>query len=309
MGIIIQDIQAYIPKKQVTNHYFEEFLDTSDEWIRKRTGIQSRYFSDESVSEMAVLCAKPLLQRSGGNTVSLIISASFTDTQRMPSVSAAVANACQLFGKVRVFDINVACSGFAAALDLADALLSLGEKALIIGSEQISSFLDMTDRGTSILFGDGAGAVLVEKTADDSPATFGLVEDKGYLSLNPEQKIQMDGREVFKFAVSSLKKIIPEMIERCGEPDYIVCHQANERILDHVSHALGIDSSKFYKNVAEVGNTSAASIPLCLDNMRREKCFQNKSGLLLCGFGAGLTYYSKYVEIQCNDEIESITGN
>ena len=303
MGILIQDIHTYLPEKQLNNHYFENFLDTSDEWITKRTGIRSRYFAEESVTDMAIACAKALVDKHPSVNIELILCASFTDTDRMPSVSASVANACHLLGSVRALDINVACSGFVAALDVADAMLAPDGYALVIGSEKISSFLDMTDRGTAILFGDGAGAVLVRKTSVPSDAVYGLTEDNDYLSLTADHKIQMDGREVFKFAVHSLKRIIPEMIQRYGEPDYIVCHQANERILDHVSHALGLSNAKFYKNIADVGNTSAASIPLCLDSMRKKQCFQTKSSVLLCGFGAGLTYYSKYVEIMCNDEI------
>lgn len=302
MGLLIQDIYSYLPKRQLTNHDFEKILDTSDEWITKRTGIKSRHFGEESVAEMAVICAKALYSKHPLCNITLVIAASFTDKQRMPSISATAANACGLFGKVRVLDINVACSGFVAALDLADNLLAIGEHALIIGTEQISSFLDMSDRGTAILFGDGAGAVLVQKNNLSLPVSFGLVEDHDYLYLNENLQIRMDGREVFKFAVNSLKKIIPEMITQYKEPDYIICHQANERILDHVSQALKLPYTRFFKNIANVGNTSAASIPLCLDKMRQEKYFRARSTLLLCGFGAGLTYYSKYVEIQCNDE-------
>lgn len=302
MGILIKDTYTYLPDKQVDNHYFEQILDTSDEWIRKRTGIQARYFSQKSVGEMAILCARPLVQKHPDPKISLIIVATFTDQNPMPSAAASVANACGLFGRVRAFDINVACSGFVAALDLADALLSEGECGLIIGSEKISDFLDMADRGTAILFGDGAGAALVKKTRQESGSDFGLVQDQAYLYLNESGKIKMDGKEVFRFAVNTLKASIQDMTSQYGQPDYIVCHQANERILNHVCQALGLEEEKFYKNIGQIGNTSAASIPLCLNQMRSEKYFQTRTKVLLCGFGAGLTYYSKYVEIEYNDE-------
>lgn len=302
MGILIKDIVSYLPNTKIDNYYFEKIMDTSHEWITKRTGIHQRHFGEETAKDMAVLCAKNLKEKHPDTPISLVVAASFTDRNRMPSISASVANACDYLGNVRAFDINLACSGFVAALDMAEKFLEVGEYGLVVGAEQISPFLDMTDRGTAILFGDGAGAVLVQKT--DSPALtdYEMVEDIGYLALNPDGKITMDGREVFKFAVSSLKKSIRKMIDACGEPDYIICHQANERIIDHVSHALNISPTKFYKNITEVGNTSAASIPLCLSQMKENQLLKTKVSALTCGFGAGLTYYSKYVEIECNDE-------
>lgn len=300
MGILIKDISYYLPEKKLDNHFFEQYLDTSDEWIVKRTGIKSRHFSESGVAEMAVHCAKELCRKNAVDNIKLIVACSFTDRQRMPSVSASIANACKLFGEIRAFDINLACSGFVAGLDMAENFLNVGEQAIVVGSEQISHFLDMQDRGTCILFGDGAGAVLVEKTDSPSPTSFGLVEDKHYLCMNENEKIQMDGREVFKFAVGVLKANIAQMLPY--HPQYIVCHQANERIIDHVSHALKIAPEKFYKNLNEVGNTSAASIPLCLAKMKENHCFPKKTSILLCGFGAGLTYYNKLVEIECHDE-------
>lgn len=302
MGILIKDSSSYLPENKVDNHYFETIMDTSDEWIKKRTGISSRHLGNKSVQEMAIQCAKELLSGHSELTISLVIVATFTDQHRMPSVSSAVANACHLLGKVRAFDINIACSGFAAALDMADKFLDEGEHAIVIGSEQISSFLDMTDRSTAILFGDGAGAVLVQKNGMTTFTDYGLVADSNHLSLNNNHKIRMNGQEVFVFAVTVLKETIRKAIESIGEPDYIICHQANERILDHVSHALKINPTKFYKTVSMLGNTSAASIPLCIDFMKKDNLFRQKVSVLTCGFGAGLTYYSKYVEIKINDE-------
>lgn len=303
MGILIKNISTYLPEKKLYNQYFESFLDTSDEWIKKRTGINSRYFSDKDVTEMSIMCTKKLLEKQNNSKISLIISSSFTDKNRMPSVSASVANYFGLFGKIRTLDINVACSGFVSAVDLADSLLKVGEFAIIIGAEQISEYLDMSDRGTAILFGDGAGAILIEKISEYEEASFGIVKDENYLYLDKENKIRMDGKEVFKFAVKYLKDSISGMLKKYGDVDYIVCHQANERILDNVSNKLEIDSKKFYKNVDQVGNTSSASIPLLLNKMKSENCFNQRSSILLCGFGAGLVYYNKHVEIECNDEI------
>lgn len=303
MGILITDTSSYLPKNKIDNHYFEKIMDTSDEWIKKRTGISTRHFGEESVSDMAIACAKEIVSRHEALPISLVVVASFTDQNRMPSVSSAVANACGLLGKVRAFDINMACSGFVAALDMAEKFLEDGEYGLVIGSEQISSFLDMSDRGTAILFGDGAGAVLVQKNASPAWTDFGLVRDENNLALNEDHKITMNGREVFVFAVTTLKETIQKLRDAMGEPDYIVCHQANERILDHVSHALKIDPKKFYKTVSQIGNTSAASIPICFDLMKKENLLQQKVSVLTCGFGAGLTYYSKYVEMKINDEI------
>lgn len=302
MGIIIKNTGSYLPPKTLDNHYFEERLETSDEWITKRTGIKKRHFSTESVSQMAIKSIEPIMVDADTSKIKLIVCATFSDEEIIPAVSAKIANHFQIFGNVRIFDINLACTGFVAAVDLAEKFLETGEQALIVASETISSFLDMSDRATAILFGDGAGAVLVEKTDDFSPISYGLQKDDRLLGMK-NKKIFMNGNEVFKFAVNALKNSLSEITGQRNDYDFIVSHQANIRILNHVSKSLGISGEVFYSNIADVGNTSAASIPICLDAMKKEGLFKSKKQMIISGFGAGLIYYSKYVEIKCDDEL------
>lgn len=302
MGIIIKNTGSYLPPKILDNQYFEEILDTSDEWITKRTGIKKRHFSTESVAQMAIKSVEPMMAKADASKIKLIVCATFSDEEIIPAVSSKIANHFQIFGNVRIFDINLACTGFVAAMDLAEKFLETGEQALVVASERISSFLDMRDRTTAILFGDGAGAVLVQKTDDFSPTSYGLQRDEELLGIR-DKKIYMNGNEVFKFAVNSLKNSLSEIIAQKKDYDFIVSHQANIRILNHVSKSLGISGEVFYSNIADVGNTSAASIPICLDAMKKEGFFKSRKRMIISGFGAGLIYYSKYVEMECDDEL------
>lgn len=300
MGIVIKKIGTYLPEQIIDNHYFEQRLDTSDEWITKRTGIKTRRFTDKSVSEMAIKAVEEIIQGVDLAKIKLVLCATFSDREIMPNVSSKVANHFHIFGSIRTFDINLACSGFVAAVDMAEHFLNSGEQAILVASEDISSFMDFTDRSTSILFGDGAGAVVLEKNSNPSPTHFGLEPDHKYLGIE-KGKIYMQGNDVFKFAVGALKTSISELLLERLPFDYVVCHQANIRILNHVARALEIEEDKFHANISEVGNTSAASIPICLGDMKQKGLLSGKKKMIICGFGAGLVYYSKYIEVDLND--------
>lgn len=314
-----------LPGRIVTNKELEQMVETSDEWIRERTGIAERHVSvGETVVTLASEAARKALEQAGkrAEEIDLILVATCSPEQYLPCC------ACQVqadIGAVNAlaFDVNAACSGFLFALNTADAYLRMGlaENALVIGSEVLSKLVDWTDRGSCILFGDGAGAVVVER-CEASPGILGRAlhsdgtgggvlqcgarelttpyartsaakTDQKQQTDDREHYIQMDGQEVYRFATRRVPQCIEEALADAGlavpDIDLFVLHQANARIIDAVAKRLHADREKFPTNLERVGNLSSASIPVLLDELHRQGKLHRGDRIVLAGFGAGLT--------------------
>lgn len=307
----ISQVAHYVPEKNVTNEDLSKIMDTSDEWISSRTGIKSRRISTgQQTSDLAIEVARDLLAKSGyvAEELDFILVATITPDSNMPSTAARVQAALGAINAF-AFDIAAACSGFVFALATAEKFIKSGasQKGLVIGAEVFSKALDWTDRRTAVLFGDGAGGVLLErsetehflaeklytdgsKTGLESGMT--TVANPFYQGTDVNPYLQMDGRAIFDFTIKTVSKSVKAMIEESGEPDYLLLHQANIRILDIMAKKIGLPREKFLANMQHYGNTSAASIPILLsENVANGTIPMNGSQrLLLSGFGGGLTW-------------------
>ncbi len=300
-------------------------VETSDEWIRERTGIGERHVSvGETVVTLGSEAARKALEQAGkrAEEIDLILVASCSPEQYLPCCACQVQAAIGAVNAL-AFDVNAACSGFLFALNTADAYLRTGlaENALVIGSEVLSKLVDWTDRGSCILFGDGAGAVVVER-CEASPGILGRAlhsdgtgggvlqcgarelttpyartsaakTDQKQQTDDREHYIQMDGQEVYRFATRRVPQCIEEALADAGlavpDIDLFVLHQANARIIDAVAKRLHADREKFPTNLERVGNLSSASIPVLLDELHRQGKLHRGDRIVLAGFGAGLT--------------------
>jgi len=315
---------SYAPERVMTNNELAKLVDTSDEWIFTRTGIKERRIAAESenTSDMATAAAKSALEDAGitAEQIDLCIVATLTPDLPMPSTACIVQAKLGLPNHAACFDVHAACSGFIYGLDTAWAMLQSGRyrNALVIGAEKLSTVLDWTDRTTCVLFGDAAGAVVL------GPAPVGstgeivgtkLYSEGGNTELlqipgggsahptpgpgTPARFIEMKGREVFKFAVREMEDAARDILEQHGihadEVDCVVPHQANLRIIDSIAKFLELPVERFFVNLERYGNTSAASIPLAIDEARRSGRIKPGSLSLLVAFGAGLTYGSALV--------------
>ena len=325
-----RSIGAYVPQKVLTNADFEKMVDTNDEWIVKRTGIKERHIAaeDESTSDMAAKAAKVAIERAGLNTedIDLVVMATVTpDYFNMPSTACLVSDKLGI-KNVQAFDISAACSGFVYALTVAKAFIESGMKknVLVIGAEKFSSIVDYTDRTTSILFGDGAGASVISATtnkdeafidihasADGSYWDFLITPSPG--SVNPAshavideglQFVKMKGNETFKLAVKTLTKDVKEILKNnnieAGEIPHFVPHQANYRIIKAVGDSLGMREDQVVVTVDKYGNTSAASIPMAINDIYEEGRLQSGELMLLDTFGGGLTWASALIPFAPN---------
>ncbi len=306
---------SYLPRRIVTNAEFSQRLETSDEWIRERTGIAQRHIADESQasSDLALEASRAALQAAGARPedIDLIIVATSTPDFIFPST------ACLLQAKLGAtdcpaFDVQAVCSGFVYALSTADKFIKSGQHkcALVVGAEVFSRILDWNDRGTCVLFGDGAGAVVLR--ASDTPGIHSSVlradgRHAGMLSVPGNVSggkiigspfLQMVGNQVFKFAVKVLDEVGRETLALAGagveDVDWLIPHQANVRILDATARKLGIPPEKVVVTVDHHGNTSAASIPLALDEYVRAGRIRPGDRLLMEGVGGGFTWGAVY---------------
>ncbi len=302
-----------LPEKVVTNDDMAKIVETSDEWISTRTGIKERRFCSggETVARLAVSAAKKAIANAGigADKIGLIIVATCTPENSVPSTACIVEEALGIQTGVPAFDINAACSGFLFALKAAEGLMEGADKerpyALLIGAERFSKILDMTDRTTCVLFGDGAGACVVKKEKGKYFCKIGAKGEKEALYteiVDKDEHIKMDGKAIFRFAVKAIGDALDLIEKETGvkafDADHIVCHQANKRILDHVAKDRGIDPEKFFKNLEKTGNTSAASIPIALADMEEKGMLKPRKTLILAGFGAGLTWGSALMECE-----------
>jgi 3-oxoacyl-[acyl-carrier-protein] synthase-3 len=322
---VILGTGAYAPSRVLTNEELSKTVDTSDEWIRTRTGIRERRIAgpDENTSDMAVEAALIALADAGltKSSIDLLIVATITPDYPMPAAACVIQQKLGLRTDVACFDLNAACSGFVYALDTGCAMLSSGRyrHALVIGVEKLSAIVDWQDRTTCVLFGDGAGAAVIG--LDDRPnlgllgtklGAYGESVDLLWVThggssrpttaesiLARDHCIKMKGKEVFKLAVRAMDEAARDILEQhkvtADQIALVIPHQANLRIIESISQYLELPMDRFFVNVDRYGNTSAASIPIAMDEARRSGRIKPGDLTLLVAFGAGLTYASALI--------------
>jgi len=317
---VIRGCGSALPRRVVSNAELAAQVDTSDEWIVERTGISQRYIAaeDETTSSLATEAARRALDAAGMDAASidLIVLATATPDQTFPATATRVQHALGCKGGA-AFDVAAVCSGFLYSLAVADSMLRTGmaRRALVIGAETFSRILDWEDRTTCVLFGDGAGAFVIEaqEVAEDGPGILAtrlhadgehnelLYVDGGPSTTQTVGKLRMKGREVFRHAVVNLAEVLQEVLEEAGvEPsaiDWVVPHQANARILDATAKKLGLPVEKIVKTVDRHANTSAASVPLAFDVAVRDGRIKQGDLVMLEAMGGGFTWGASLVRI------------
>jgi 3-oxoacyl-[acyl-carrier-protein] synthase-3 len=319
---VVSGTGSFLPEKILTNQDFERLVDTTDEWITTRTGIKSRHIAEPGMttSDMAAAAGKRALEAAGVDPkdVELIIVATFTGDRPLPATACFVQTKLGAT-KAGAFDLSAACSGFIYALATGWGYIRSGiyKNVLVIGADLLSAFTDYTDRSSCILFGDGAGAVLLQadKTgtergilncalgADGAGADLMTIPAGGTELRTSEETlrkrqhyISVHGREVFKFAATKMQELVRDSLKTCkltiDDVKLVVPHQVNTRILDFAAEKLNLPKEKMYVNIERVANTSAASIPIALDEAARGGYFQRGDVIVLVAFGGGLTWAS-----------------
>ncbi|HTJ65696.1 MAG TPA: beta-ketoacyl-ACP synthase III [Alphaproteobacteria bacterium] len=311
---VVKGCGAYLPAKTLTNNDMAKLVDTSDEWIVQRTGIRERHIAaeGEKTSDLGLVAARRALESAGmdASEIDLIVFATSTPDQTFPATAVRVQQALGA-GPGAAFDVQAVCSGFVYALAIADNFLRVGQakKALVIGAETFSRILDWEDRGTCVLFGDGAGAVVLERQTEAEAGDRGIISthlhsdgrfqdilyvDGGPSSTGTVGKLRMNGKEVFKQAVQLLAEVVVETLEANklapGDIDWLVPHQANQRIIDSTARKLNLSSEKVVSTIALHGNTSAASIPLALAEAVNDGRIKKGDLVLTEAMGGGLTW-------------------
>jgi 3-oxoacyl-[acyl-carrier-protein] synthase III len=315
-SISITGLGCRVPERVVTNDELSKLVETSDEWIVERTGIRERRVAapEEALSDLALPACEQALAQAGidGRDVDLLIVATVTPDMAFPSTAALLADVLGA-REAGAYDLSAGCTGFMYALAQAYGMLAggLAQRALVVGGDVLSKILDWHDRSTVVLFGDGAGAVVLEAVDRDGFLGFELGADGGGgMSLwlpgsgsrtfeDPERFVKMNGREVFKFATRILVHSAEELLGRCGvtvdDVDLYVPHQANVRIIDHATKKLGFPSERVVVNVDRYGNTSSGSIPLALADAASDGRLRTGELVLMTGMGAGLTWGSALI--------------
>ena len=307
---VVVGVGSALPRREVTNDELATSVDTSDEWIVERTGIRSRYIAGdgETTGSLATEAARRALAHAGVDAaqIDLIVLATATPDQTFPSTATKVQAALGLNDCI-AFDVHAVCTGFLYALSVADSMLRSGnaEKALVIGAETFSRILDWSDRSTCVLFGDGAGALVLSAEESDSGILATrlhadgrhndlLFVDGGPSTTGTVGKLRMKGREVFRHAVINLAEVLNEVLEGAGlnaaDVDWVVPHQANARILDATARKLGLPAEKVVMTVDKHANTSAASVPLAFDTAVRDGRIKRGDIVVLEAMGGGFTW-------------------
>ena len=314
--ITITGLGCNVPERVVTNDELAQYVDTSDEWIRERTGIRERRIAakEEALSDVALPAATAALAQAGleGKDIDLLVVATVTPDMAFPSTAALLADRLGATDAA-AYDLAAGCTGFVYAVAQAYGMIAggLSRRALVVGGDLLSRILDWSDRSTLVLFGDGAGAVVLEAVEEPGFLGFELGADGGggeslwlpgsgsRFFEEPDRYVKMNGREVFKFATRVLVQSAEAVLERCGltidDVDVYVPHQANVRIIDYATKRLGVPSEKVVVNVDRYGNTSSGSIPLALADAEKDGLLQPGSLVLMTGMGAGLTWGSALI--------------
>jgi len=312
-AVTITGLGCRVPDRVVTNDELAQYVDTSNEWIMERTGIRERRMAskEEALSDVALPAARIALEQAGieGKDVDLLVVATVTPDMAFPSTAAILADRLGAT-EAAAYDLSAGCSGFVYAVAQAYGMVAggLSKRALVVGGDLLSRILDWKDRSTLVLFGDGAGAVVLETSEEPGFLGFELGADgAGGENLwlpgsgsrifeEPDRYVKMNGREVFKFATRILVQSAQDVLDRCGvtvdDVDVYVPHQANVRIIDHATRKLGFPSEKVVVNVERYGNTSSGSIPLALADAVADGRLRKGELVLMTGMGAGLTWGS-----------------
>lgn len=326
-SIVVLGTGAYAPERIVTNDDMSKIVDTSDEWIRTRTGISERRFAaeGETTSDMAAAAGSAALQSAGvdPSEIDLILVATMTPDMPFPSTACLVQDKLGL-NNITAFDLQAACSGFVYALNVASSMLRGGgyKKALVIGAEKMSPILDIEDRTTCVLFGDGASAVVLGHSDTPDLGILGclggsdgsdpsLLCQPGGGAANPstiesvqarQHYLKMNGKEIFKLAVRVMEQAALDVLENCGyspaDVDLVIPHQANMRIIESLGKRMKLPKEKFHNNLDRYGNTSGASVGLALDEAYRNDRIKSGNLVLLVAFGAGLTWGASLIKWQ-----------
>lgn len=321
MNSAITAIGAYVPSKKITNAYYEQIIETNDEWIVSRTGIRERRFAEDTeyTSDLCVKAVHNLLAENKNITldgIDFIIVSTTTADQVMPNIASQIQNAFNI-QNCGCLDIMAACAGFVYGLVLAKGMIASGthKKILVFGAETLSKFMDFTDRTSCILFGDGAGVALVE-ASDRSKLLSAVTGSDGshgkdlYLSQNnsvingenvdANGKVHQNGRVVFKWAIQTVSAKINELLQKnsmkLGDMDWIILHSANMRIIEGVAGEIGYPMEKMLSSIEYFGNTSSASIPLAWDIANKAGKIKQGDKVLMLGFGGGLTFAGVIIE-------------
>lgn len=308
----------YVPERVVPNTWFEQHVDTSDEWIRQRTGIVERRFAaeDQATSDLCIEAARMALEHAGveADEIDLIVVGTITPDQFLPATAPLVQHAIGATSAA-AFDVAAACTGFMTALSVGEAMIAAkrAKKALVIGAETLSRFIDLEDRGSCILFGDGAGAAVLQAQEAGGPGEilrlslgsdgegYDFIQMEGGGSRRPTTKETIDnretfihvrGREVYRFAVTTMARLVGEMLEGydADELGMVVPHQVNQRIIDAACEKLGIGIEQVMCNIHKYGNTSAGSVPIALSEADHEGRIERGKLVVMCAFGAGLNW-------------------
>ena len=296
---------SYLPEKILTNYDLEKMVDTSHDWIFERTGINQRHIADENEStvDMAYEASLKSIEKSNINAedIDMIIVATTTPERAFPSTAVLLQNKLDI-KDCFAFDINAACTGFIYALDVADKYIKNNSinNILVIGAEKMSALVDWSDRNTCVLFGDGAGAVIISSSNNPGIISSMIGSNGSYkdlLTVNPDSDfIEMKGNDVFKIAVTTMGKIARETLDqhdlKIDDVDWLIPHQANSRIINAIAKKLSLPSEKIIMTVGNHGNTSAASIPLAIDYATETGDLKKEDTILLEAFGAGFTWGS-----------------
>ncbi len=313
-GIKLISTGSALPVREVTNFDMEKLVETSDEWISTRTGISARRFcsGEECHTSLCLAAARQALERSGlrPEQIGVCLVATLTQDTMTPSTACVLQKELGLPEDTVCFDLNAACAGFVYGLHTAECLLAAVSRkyGLVIGCEVLSRITDFTDRSTCVLFGDGAGAAILE-WGEDYPSLCAVMGSRGNrqvlmipgVNTGSPNFIHMDGKEVFRFAVDVLPKCAKEVAAKAGisldQVDRFVFHQANQRILDYAIKKLKIDPARCAGNIARTGNTSAASVPLLLDELVTSGALRSGQRALCAGFGGGLTWAGALLQL------------
>lgn len=301
MNVGILGIGRYVPEKVVTNHDLEKVMDISDEWIRTRTGIAERRIADETIdtSYMAVEASKKALEDAGisGEDIDLILVATVTPDRAFPAVACVIQEAIGA-KHAAAMDLSAACAGFMYGMITAQQFIQTGtyKNVLVVGSDKLSKIVDWNDRNTAVLFGDGAGAIVMGAVSEGRGVlSFELGADgSGGKHLYQDEYVMMNGREVFKFAVRQLGDSCLRVLDKAGltkeDVDFLVPHQANIRIMESARERLNLPQEKMSMTIEKFGNTSASSIPIAMVEELQNGRIQDGDLIILVGFGGGLTW-------------------
>ena len=306
MSIKIVDGKSYLPKQKILNKQIEEKFSLKEGYIQKRTGIKERYYvEDETIEKMAIGVAKKINEKNDLSNLGLIIVATTSTKNLMPGIANEVQKSLKIKSCISL-DILAGCSGFINSLDIARMYIESGkiEKALVIGVDLLSKAIDKEDLGTVAVLSDGAGGILIEKDKKNKKYFSNIkaeIDNKGILNYNVESNLYMNGKEVYKYAVTNTVENIKELLgiseESIENIKYIIPHQSNLKIMKAIANRLGIGKEKIYINIGIIGNTFCASIPIAISDMLEQNMLKKGDKVILLGYGGGLNTGSIMIEI------------